>query len=77
MSAGALSPYQTLGNAVVVQAAKDYRDAVKKLSRGKKNAAAAVTKEECERFFKSSYFNVFTQLDGRLLLSELEKEVLA
>lgn len=36
MSSIELDPYEALGNAVVVQAAKDYRDAVKKLSRGKR-----------------------------------------
>lgn len=74
MSAGNLSPYEALGNAVVLQAVKDYRDAVHKLSRGKKNTIADSTKQECERFFKSPYFNVFTQLDGKALLSQLEKE---
>lgn len=77
MSVRNLSPYETLGNAVVIQAVKDYRDAVQKLSRGKKNAIAESTKQECERFFQSPYFNVFTQLDGKALLSQLEKEVAA
>ena len=69
-----MDPYQSLGNAVVLQAVKDYRDAVKKLSRGKKNTTAEQTKNECERFFRSGYFNVFTELDGNALLSQLEKE---
>ncbi len=69
-----MDPYQALGNAVVLQAVKDYRDAVKKLSRGKKNTTAEKTKNECERFFQSGYFNVFTELDGKALLSQLEKE---
>lgn len=77
MSVGSLSPYEALGNAVVLQAVKDYRDAVQKLSRGKKNTIAESTKQECERFFQSPYFNVFTQLDGKVLLSQLEKEVAA
>ncbi len=77
MSVGNLSPYEALGNAVVLQAVKDYREAVHKLSRGKKNTIAESTKKECERFFKSPYFNVFTQLDGKALLSQLEKEVAA
>lgn len=77
MSVRNLSPYESLGNAVVLQAVKDYRDAVHKLSRGKKNTIAESTKQECERFFKSPYFNVFTQLDGKSLLSQLEKEVSA
>ena len=77
MSVRNLSPYEALGNAVVLQAVKDYRDAVHKLSRGKKNTIAESTKQECERFFQSPYFNVFTQLDGKALLSQLEKEVAA
>lgn len=74
MSAGNLDPYEALGNAVVVQAVKDYRAAAKKLSRGKKSTTAESVKHECERFFQSQYFNVFTELDGKLLLSKLEKE---
>lgn len=77
MSVRNLSPYEALGNAVVIQAVKDYRDAVHKLFRGKKNTIAESTKQECERFFQSPYFNVFTQLDGKALLSQLEKEVAA
>lgn len=77
MSVRNLSPYEALGNAVVIQAVKDYRDAVHKLSRGKKNTIAESMKQECERFFQSPYFNVFTQLDGKALLSQLEKEVAA
>lgn len=73
MSVRNLSPYEALGNAVVLQAVKDYRDAVQKLSRGKKNTIAESMKQECERFFQSPYFNVFTQLDGKALLSQLEK----
>ena len=77
MSVGNLGPYEALGNAVVLQAVKDYREAVHKLSRGKKNTIANSTKQECERFFKSPYFNIFTELDGKALLSQLEKEVSA
>lgn len=77
MSSIELDPYEALGNAVVVQAAKDYRDAVKKLSRGKKNTTAESTKAECERFFKSGCFNIFTSFDGNVLLSQLEKEALS
>lgn len=77
MSVRNLSSYEALGNAVVLQAVKDYREAVHKLSRGKKNTIAESTKQECERFFQSPYFNVFTQLDGKALLSQLEREVSA
>ena len=70
-----MNPYENLANAVVLQAVKDYRDAAGKLSRGKKNIMAELRKTECEVFFNSQYFNVFTTLDGNALLSKLEKEV--
>ena len=70
-----MNPYENLANAVVLQAVKDYRDAVRKLSHGKRNVMAEQRKTECEVFFKSQYFNVFTTLDGNSLLSQLEKEV--
>ena len=70
-----MNPYENLANAVVLQAVKDYRDAAGKLSRGKKNIMAEQRKTECKTFFKSQYFNVFTDLDGNALLSQLEKEV--
>ena len=75
MSSLHLDPYEELANAVILQAVKDYRDAAGKLSRGKTNIMAEQRKTECETFFKSQYFNVFTDLDGNALLSQLEKEV--
>ena len=74
---GIMDSYESLANAVVLQAVRDYRDAVKVLLHGRKNAAAETTKNECERFFKSSYFNLFTELDGKALLAQLEREVVA
>ena len=69
-----MDSYQALGNAVVLQAVKDYRDAVKKLSRGKTNTAAEQMKNECERFFKSDLFSIYTSIDGEMLLTKLEQE---
>ena len=56
MSVVGISPYEALGNAVVLQAVKDYRDAVNKLRRGKKNISSVFTKMVCEKFFHSQYF---------------------
>lgn len=70
-----MTPYENLANAVVLQAVKDYREAMIKLSHGKKNVVAEQTKSECEKFFQSPYFNVFTSLDGKALLLKLESEV--
>lgn len=70
-----MTPYENVANAVVLQAVKDYREAMIKLSHGKKNVVAEQTKAECEKFFRSPYFNVFTSLDGKALLLKLESEV--
>lgn len=70
-----IDPYEALANAVVLQAVKDWRDSVKKLNKGKRNASAESMKAECERFFTSSYFNTFTELDGNMLLNKLQSEV--
>lgn len=70
-----MEPYEKLGNAVVLQAVRDYRNAVKTLSHGRKNVMAESRKYECERFFRSPHFNTFTSLDGKALLAQLEKEI--
>lgn len=70
-----IDPYEALANAVVLQAVKDWREASAKLTRGRKNINAQAMKDECERFFTSSYFNTFTELDGNVLLMKLKQEV--
>ncbi len=69
-----VSPYEELGNAVVILAAKDWREAVSKLKHGRKNKDAEIMKDDCERFFKSKYFSAFSTIDGNLILAKLEKE---
>lgn len=72
-----LDPYEELANAIVLQAVKDYRDAVKKLSRGRKNDAAQQTKDECLRFFHSAWFSQLTEVDPEFLIRKLDEEVRA
>ena len=70
-----INPYQALGNAVVLQAVKDWRDSAEILKRNRRNESAKTMRDECERFFKSPYFNIFTELDGNMLLAQLKMEV--
>jgi len=70
-----LTPYEKLANEIVLQAVKDYRDANKKLARGRNNIAAKALKEECLRFFNSKWFGILTELNPEILISELDKEV--
>lgn len=72
-----------LGNAVVLQAVKDYRSARKKLARLPKSNKKRVSERriqaeemirDCEEFFKSERFNVFSTIDGKALLEKLQQE---
>lgn len=75
MKADGISPWQALGNAVVLQAVKDYRQAYKRLKRHPNDHLAERDVKEIERFFTSQYFNTFTELDGEMLMHRLQDEM--
>ena len=70
-------PFERMANAVVLQAVKDYRSSCKTLKRHPDRKTALKMKAECERFFRSKHFSRFTELNGKLLLKKLQKEVSA
>ena len=47
-------PYENLANAIVLQAVKDYRDALKRLKKKPGNQAAMSDAMECERLDRKS-----------------------
>ena len=70
---------QNLANAIITQAAKDWRTAAAYLrahpnGTGKRFWAAEKTKKECEAFFLSDWYTELTDLDGEYLLNRLKKE---
>ena len=69
-----MNGYEKLGNAVVMQAVRDWRYATRTLKRNSDKYDAKRLKKECEQFFLSQYFNMYTDLDGRALLDKLRKE---
>ena len=74
-TAPALSPWQKLANAIVEKAVKDYRMEQARIKADPQNSD--YTKAEAwklERFFRSDWFEVLTDMDGRLILSRLKKE---
>ena len=75
MSKNNFDPYEQLANAIVLQAVKDYREANKKLRRGRKNTEAQSTKDECLRFFRSGWFQALTSVDAEYLIRKLDQEV--
>lgn len=73
--ANELNPYERLANEIILQAVKDYRNANKKLARGRKNKDAQILKEDCLAFFRSPWFSTLTGIDPEFLIRNLDKEV--
>ena len=67
--------YQALANAIIVQAAKDFRAAYKRLKRFPQDKAAESEVRDCTKFFCSDYFCGLTDLDGSALLRRMMKEI--
>ena len=70
-------PYESLANAIILQAVKDYRAARKKNKYHPKNKDAKLMVEDLERFFRSNWFAALTTIDGELLLRKLQEEFLS
>lgn len=69
-----MSGYEALANAVILQAVRDWRDACRINRPYPENFAEERKREDIERFFRSDWFSVLTNLDGRLLLRKLQEE---
>ncbi len=67
--------YEKLANTIIVQAAKDYRVALRKLHRKPNNKDAGAEKESIERFFRSDWFCALTEVDGETLIQKLSEEM--
>lgn len=64
--------FENLANAIIVQAVKDYRKALRGFSSDGKSDTDVVA--ECERFFRSEWFSVLTNADGEYLITNIRKE---
>lgn len=69
--------YENLANAIILQATKDYRKALRTLSLNPHNCSAQYECRSIEQFFRSGWFGVLTRLDPELLISKLKAEVAA
>lgn len=67
-------PYVNLANAIVVQAATDYRKALCYLKINPEYAPALYMVSEVERFFRSDWYKTLTTVSGELLIKKLKAE---
>lgn len=70
-----MDSYEKLANAIVLQAAKDYRTALKRVARHPKDRDGLAAKNKCERFFRSGWFGILTGIDPEMLMRKLQMEV--
>ena len=69
-----MNPYQELAAAVVLQAVKDYRTAIRRKKRNPENRGARMRIREVERFFRSKWYRMLTDIDPDEVLWILRKE---
>lgn len=72
-----MDPYENLANAIVRQAADDYRVALKAKKANPGDGHAAYEAAQIERFFRSAWYRILTGIDAEWLIGELKKEVFA
>lgn len=73
-SAG-VKAYEALANAIIVQAALDYRTARRRLRKHPGNEDALRMKREVEQFFVSGWFELLSDADGQVILERLKGEL--
>ena len=67
------NPILELANAIIVQAAIDYRNAL--LNEPYRGRSPEFVIAECERFFRSEWYSILTEFDGEVLMEKIRKEV--
>ena len=66
--------WEELANAIIIQAAEDWRSAMRHLQKHPSDAAAKRRMRETEEFFLSEFYMLLTTYDGRTLLRRLKEE---
>lgn len=70
-----MEPYESLANAIIVQAVKDYREALQRLDRHPEKNDYKAEVKSLERFFCSSWCQILTDLDGNLLMRKVREKL--
>ena len=69
------SGWQRLGEAVVLQAAKDYRTVLRRLKWRSDSYELIKEKRSLEHFFRSKWFGTLCDMDGSVLVNRIRGEV--
>ena len=67
--------YTDLANAIIIQAVKDYRNALKTLKRYPRYEPAKAVVAEVEEFFRSDWYRMLTSVDAEMLMRKIRREI--
>ena len=67
--------FEDLANGIVLQAVKDYREALEELDIDSRNLEAKTTRVDVESFFRSNWYKELTSLDPEILIEQLKEEI--
>ena len=67
--------YTELANAIIIQAVKDYRNALKTLKRYPRYEPAKAVVAEVEEFFRSDWYRMLTSVDAEMLMRKIRREI--
>ena len=70
-----MNPYQALANAIVELAVKDYKKALKRHYRFPNREDYAAEVKSLERFFRSGWYGMLTDLDAEYLMAGIRRMV--
>lgn len=71
-----IDPYEELANAIIIQAAREYKQILKVLKVHPKNIVAENQAKEIEEFFLSKWFRDISNADGEFIITELKEQYL-
>ena len=70
-----MEPYESLANAIVMQAVKDYRTSLLHSKKRPDNKGYQIEVASLERFFRSDWYGELTNLNAEYLIRRVKEEV--
>lgn len=71
-----MNSYQLLANAIIAQAALDYREVLLAWAKKNTNVDILFEKMDLEEFFLSGWFGVLSDLNGEVLMKKIQMHTL-
>jgi len=71
-----ITPEEALANAIIIQAADDYRTSIRNLKINPRHKESLQMLQGCEDFFRSEWYQILTKVDGEMIMRKIREEEL-